>query len=208
MRVLSTILLACAGAPTQAASTDEVPQLAEPVPEGRAEAILAGGCFWCMESAFEAIEGVDDAVSGYTGGRLENPTYQSVGSGLTGHAEAIRVIYDPAVVSYAQLLDAFWVNIDPTQANGQFCDRGTQYRSALFPRDASEQALAESSRDAAAATLGQTVVTTIEPFADFYVAETYHQDFYKKKPAHYQRYRLGCGRDARLQELWGDRAAH
>lgn len=208
MRILLTMLLACAGAPSSAAPTDEVPQLAEPVPEGRAEAVLAGGCFWCMESAFEKLDGVDDAVSGYIGGHMANPTYYAVGSGLTGHTEAIRVIYDPTKVTYAQLLDLFWVNIDPTQANGQFCDKGSQYRSALFPRNDAEKALAEQTKAQAEATLGQKVVTTIEPWADFYVAETYHQDFYKKNPAHYQRYRLGCGRDARLAELWGDAASH
>jgi peptide-methionine (S)-S-oxide reductase len=135
------------------------------------------------------------------------PTYRQVSSGQTSHYEALRVVYDPQKVSLGQLLEVFWRNIDPTQADGQFCDKGKQYRSAVFVSDPKELSLVEDSRAAAAAKLGTAVVTQVLPKADFWLAEEYHQDFYQKKPEHYMRYRLGCGRDRRLLELWG-RAGH
>ena len=194
---LCTVLFACGR--DASAGTEPAP----PVAEGQKVAVFAGGCFWCVEKDFEKLDGVIAAESGYTGGKEEAPTYEDVGYHRTSHLEAVRVVYDPDKIDYPTLLDYFWHSIDPTQANGQFCDKGSQYRSALFPRNDEEKALAEKTRAEAEATLGQKVVTTIEPWADFYVAESYHQDFYKKNPAHYQRYRLGCGRDARLEELWG-----
>jgi len=167
-------------------------------------ATFAGGCFWCMEPPFDALDGVKSTVSGYTGGRLENPTYEQVSSGGTGHYEAIRIEFDPEKVSYQELLEVFWVNIDPTDGAGQFCDRGDQYRSAIFyhteeqrqAAHASKKKLKESER------LSKSVVTPIEPAATFYVAEDYHQDYYKKNPIRYKFYRTGCGRDRVLKKLW------
>lgn len=176
-------------------------------PEGRAEAIFAGGCFWCMEGPFEAIDGVDSVLSGYTGGAVRAPTYEAVSSGRTGHAEAVRVLYDPSRVTYERLLEVFWHNIDPTQAGGQFCDRGTQYRSSIFAVDAEQRRLAEASKANVARQLGQAIVTTIHEAEPFWVAEDYHQDFHHTHPARYQSYRRGCGRDRRLRALWGTAAA-
>ncbi len=181
---------------------------APPPPPGRAVAIFAGGCFWCMEGPFEAVPGVDSVTSGYTGGAEPHPTYDEVGSGRTGHAEAVRVIFDPARVTSAQLLEVFWHNVDPTQRDGQFCDHGRQYRTGVFVLDAEQRRLAEASRAAASRALGRELVTEITDAGPFWVAEDYHQDFYRTHTAHYQRYRLGCGRDARLRALWGDSAAH
>jgi peptide-methionine (S)-S-oxide reductase len=172
-------------------------------PAGRAEAIFAGGCFWCMEAPFESVEGVDAVLSGYTGGHVDSPAYEEVSRGGTGHLESVRVVYDPSRVSYAALLDVYVHNIDPTQANGQFCDHGNQYRSAIFVHDAAERRLAEQALEQAHARLGRTIVTEIHPVGPFWVAEGYHQDFYRTHPARYTSYRNGCGRDARLRELWG-----
>jgi len=181
---------------------------APPVPAGRAEAIFAGGCFWCMEAPFEQLRGVDSVTSGYTGGRERGPTYQQVSAGATGHAEAVRVIFDPAQISYARLLEVYWRNVDPTQADGQFCDHGGQYRTAIFVVDAEQRRLATASREQAARTLGRRIVTAIEDATTFWVAEDYHQDFHRTNPARYRSYRAGCGRDARLRELWGPSQAH
>ena len=180
---------------------------APPLEDGQAETIFAGGCFWCMESSLEKLPGVIDVVSGYTGGPGK-VNYQQIGTGRTGHYEAVRVIYDPTKTDYPTLLDAFWHNIDPTQGNGQFCDRGPQYRSAIFVDDPEQKALAEKTKAEAGETLNADIVTEILPISTFWVAEEYHQDFYKKKPVHYTRYRTGCGRDARLKQLWGDAAGH
>ncbi|MEO5988534.1 MAG: peptide-methionine (S)-S-oxide reductase MsrA [Candidatus Eisenbacteria bacterium] len=168
-------------------------------------AVFAGGCFWCMETAFEGLPGVITAVSGYTGGHTKNPTYEEVGSHTTGHLESVLVTYDPARVTYAQLLSRFWHSIDPTQSDGQFCDRGDSYESAIFVQGAEQQRLAEASKSAIARSgvLHGQIVTAIRPFAVFYPAEDYHQDFYKKDPLRYRTYRAGCGRDLRLQQLWG-----
>ena len=200
MRVLFlAIMMAC----TQPATADSPTQKAAPLAAGMAEAIFAGGCFWCMEGPFDKVPGVQETWSGYTGGPEVGATYKQVSAGLTGHYEALRVVYDPSQVSYARLLEVFWRNIDPTQADGQFCDRGKHYRSAVFASDPAEVAAAKASRSAAARKLVQAIVTEILPKADFWLAEEYHQDFYKKNPAHYMRYRMGCGRDRRLLELWG-----
>lgn len=170
-----------------------------------AEAVLAGGCFWCLEEAMEKVPGVISAVSGYTGGRIKNPTYEQVSSGGTGHIEAVRITYDPSKVTYAQLLEAFWRNIDPLDDGGQFCDRGEQYRAAIFVGNAAERATAEQSKRAieASGKLKQRVVTAIHSAAPFYEAEAYHQDYYKKNPVRYRFYKLSCGRASRLDAIWG-----
>ena len=172
-------------------------------------ATFAMGCFWCGETQFETLPGVKSVVSGYAGGPEQRPTYEQVSAGATGHYEAIQITFDPAVTSYAKLLDLFWRGIDPTQADGQFCDRGRQYRSAVFANDATQKKLAEDSRRAieASKVLKQPIVTEILPAAKFWPAEDYHQDFWKKDPERYRSYRQGCGRDRRLAELWGEKAA-
>jgi methionine-S-sulfoxide reductase len=169
------------------------------------EAIFAGGCFWCLEEAMEKVPGTISVVSGYTGGRLKNPTYEQVSSGGTGHLEAVRVTYDPAKVTYAQLVEAFWHNIDPTDAGGQFCDRGEQYRAAIFVRDADQRAVAEQSKRAieTSGKVKDRIATTIQPASAFYVAEEYHQDYYKKNPVRYRFYKFSCGRAQRLETIWG-----
>jgi len=169
--------------------------------------VLAGGCFWCMEKDFEALEGVEEAVSGFTGGTAENPTYRG---DHTGHYEAVKITYDPDVVSYQDLLDHFWVNVDPFDARGQFCDKGPSYLGAVFVADDEERRLAEQSRQRVVERFPeQTVVTPILPAATFYPItgdEIHHQDFYKKSPVRYNAYRWGCGRDKRLEEIWGEDA--
>ena len=177
------------------------------VPDGpRAEAVFAGGCFWCTESDFEKIDGVIEAVSGYTGGKKPNPTYKQVASGATRHAEAVKVVYDPDRISYAELLDIFWRSVDPTDDGGQFVDRGHQYRSAIFYASEEERRLAEDSRDrlAASGRFDRPIVTEIVPLGPFYVAEEYHQDYYKKNPIRYDWYRTGSGRDQFLANTWRD----
>jgi len=167
-------------------------------------AIFAGGCFWCIEADFEKLPGVLAAESGYTGGRTANPSYEQVSAGNTGHTEAIRVSYDPQRVSYPQLLDYFWRHIDPTVRNRQFCDVGTQYRSGIYWQNETERKAAESSRDALLAS-GKLphIETEIATATTFYPAEEYHQDYYKKNPIRYAYYRQGCGRDARVKQIWG-----
>jgi peptide-methionine (S)-S-oxide reductase len=167
-------------------------------------AIFAGGCFWCIEADFEKLPGVLAAESGYTGGRTANPSYEQVSAGNTGHTEAIRVSYDPQRVSYPQLLDYFWRHIDPTVRNRQFCDVGTQYRSGIYWQNEAERKAAESSRDALLAS-GKLphIETEIVAASTFYPAEEYHQDYYKKNPIRYAYYRQGCGRDARVKQIWG-----
>ena len=172
----------------------------------RRRAICAGGCFWCMEPPFEQVDGVFSVRSGYTAGRTESPTYEQVSGGRTGHTEAVEIEYDPSRVTYEQLLDLFWHNVDPLTANAQFCDHGPQYRSGIYPRTAEERVAAERSRDAVARTLGREVVTEIVDATTFHAAEEYHQDYYKKNPVRYKFYRGSCGRDARLRELWGKAA--
>jgi peptide-methionine (S)-S-oxide reductase len=179
---------------------------APPLEEGQAEAIFAGGCFWCVETAFEGLDGVISVTSGYTGGHAEHPTYEQVGAHLTGHYEAVRVIYDPNETTYARLLEVFWHNIDPTQEDGQFCDRGDSYRSAIFVRSDEERRLATETKEEVAETLGEDVATAILDASTFWVAEDYHQDFYRKNPTRYHSYRQGCGRDRRLREIWGQSA--
>jgi peptide-methionine (S)-S-oxide reductase len=167
-------------------------------------ATFAGGCFWCMEPPFDEIDGVISTTSGYTGGETKNPTYEQVSAGSTGHAEAVRIVYDPAKVSYAALLDVFWKNIDPLARDRQFCDSGKQYRSAIFYHDTTQKKLAEISRQALEKARGWKITTEIIPAGPFYPAEAYHQDYYRKNPLRYKFYRNGCGRDQRLRELWGE----
>lgn len=170
-----------------------------------AKATFAGGCFWCMEPPFDKLDGVISTTSGYTGGHKENPTYEQVSSGTTGHAEAIQVIYDPDKITYDQLLDVFWRNIDPTDKGGQFCDRGSQYRTAIFYHDDEQKRLAERSRQAVIESTGfKAIATEITAASAFYPAEEYHQDYYKKNPVRYKFYRYSCGRDKRLKELWAN----
>ena len=176
------------------------------VEAGQREAIFAGGCFWCMEKLFEHYDGVLSVQSGYTGGPEKAPTYKQVAGHRTGHLEAIRVVYDPSRITYADLLGSFWHNIDPTDDTGQFCDKGHQYTTAIFTGDAEERKLAEASKKRAAETLGQEILTDIRDAEVFWLAEDYHQDYYKKNPGNYSRYRAGCRRDARLKQLWGDQA--
>lgn len=170
------------------------------------EAVFAGGCFWCLEGPFDALPGVLATEAGYTGGQTPNPTYEQVSSGTSGHLEAMRVVYDPELVDFAKLLDVFWRNIDPTDAGGQFCDRGPQYRSAVFFADEAEESIARASKAQLEEARGFKVATEILPRSEFYAAEEYHQDYYKKNPLRYHFYRQGCGRDKRLKQLWGAEA--
>jgi len=168
-------------------------------------ATFAGGCFWCMESPFEKLEGVKEVISGYTGGKKENPTYEEVSAGTTGHAEAIQITYDPAKITYAKLLDVFWKQINPADAGGQFADRGSQYRSAIFYHNNEQKQLAVQSKEQLqkSGRFQQPIATEILPASRFYPAEDYHQDYYKKNPANYKRYRNGSGREQFLEKTWG-----
>jgi peptide-methionine (S)-S-oxide reductase len=168
-----------------------------------AKATFAGGCFWCMEPPFDALDGVVSTTSGYTGGHTANPTYEQVSAGKTGHAEAVEIVYDPRKVTYARLLEVFWRNIDPLTANAQFCDVGSQYRAVIFVHDATQRKLAEASKDAVAQRLQKPIVTEITAASQFWPAEEYHQDYYKKNPIRYKFYRTSCGRDRRLEAIWG-----
>jgi peptide-methionine (S)-S-oxide reductase len=168
-----------------------------------ATATFAGGCFWCMEPPYDEIDGVISTISGYIGGTKKNPTYEQVTTGTTGHAEAVQITYDSSKVTYEKLLDVFWRNIDPLTANAQFCDHGSQYRSAIFYHDETQKRLAEKSKQTVQQRFKQPVVTEIVPATQFYAAEDYHQDYYKKNSIRYKIYRYGCGRDQRLEELWG-----
>jgi methionine-S-sulfoxide reductase len=175
-----------------------------------ATATFAGGCFWCTQSDFDKVDGVVSTRVGYTGGHTVNPSYEQVSAGGTGHRESIEVRFDPSRVSYTQLLDYFWKNIDPTDAAGQFCDKGEQYRSAIFYHDATQQRLAEASKQALEKShrFAAPIATDILPASTFYPAEDYHQDYYKKSALRYKFYRFSCGRDQRLEQLWGASAKH
>jgi peptide-methionine (S)-S-oxide reductase len=181
--------------------------LGESDKSGLAKATFAGGCFWCMEPPFDKLEGVVETTSGYTGGRQTNPTYEQVSSGGTGHFEALQIDYDPEKVSYSKLLEVFWLNVDPTDPAGQFCDRGEQYRTAIFYHSDEQRRLAEESKKKLkeSGRLPKDVVTPILPASTFYIAEEYHQDYYKKNPIRYKFYRTSCGRDRVLRGLWGEK---
>ena len=176
-------------------------------PAPREVATFAGGCFWCMEGPFDSLPGVISVTSGYTGGHVTNPTYEQVSAGGTGHRESVEIVFDPTKITYAKLLDVFWHNVDPTDNDGQFCDKGSQYRSAIFYHDETQKRLAEESKAAVVKKLGR-VYTDIVPASIFWRAEDYHQHFYKKNPVRYHFYRFNCGRDQRLKALWGSAAGH
>ncbi|MEO1582146.1 MAG: peptide-methionine (S)-S-oxide reductase MsrA [Pseudomonadota bacterium] len=208
-RFLSTLAIAAValaalllntGAQSDAASQSD---RATSEPGDVAVAIFAGGCFWCMEPPFDKLPGVLETTSGYTDGEVENPTYKQVSAGRTGHTEAVEIRYDPTKVSYEELLAVFWKNIDPLAVDRQFCDRGSQYRSGIYYASEQEKALAEASAARVAAQFDKPIATEIKPASEFYAAEEYHQDYYLKNPIRYKFYRRGCGRDARLEELWG-----
>jgi peptide-methionine (S)-S-oxide reductase len=186
----------------QTGSTNSTP------PPQTAKATFAGGCFWCVESDFDKIDGVISTISGYTGGRTANPTYEQIGTKTTGHYEAVEIVFDPKKVSYEQLLGYFWRTIDPTDKDGQFCDKGAPYRTAIFAHDAAQLAAAQASRETLTKTkpFAAPIVTEIIAATTFYPAETYHQDYYTKNPVRYKYYRTSCGRDARVKQLWGDQA--
>lgn len=177
-------------------------------PPAQRTALFAGGCFWSMQKAFDGVPGVAGVTAGYAGGTLKDPTYEQVETGRTGYAESVQVIYEPAKITYDSLLQVYWHHIDPTTPNQAFCDRGPQYRSIIFYGDADQQRAAETSKTALdrSGRFRTPVVTAIQPVSPFYAAEEYHQQFYKKNPVRYEAYRIGCGRDARLKELWGDLA--
>lgn len=177
-------------------------------PEHTATATFAGGCFWCMEPPFDALDGVISTTSGYTGGHEKNPTYRSVSAGGTGHAESVQVVYDPDQITYEKLLDVYWHNIDPTVKDQQFCDHGHQYRTAIFYDGEEQKAAAEASKARLdeKRPFKEKIVTEIVAAGEFYPAEDYHQNYYKKNPVRYKFYRTSCGRDRRLHELWGDAA--
>lgn len=201
--LLSCVVVSMAAVSAQAAEGDAK---LEP---GTARATFAGGCFWCMEAPFRKLDGVVAVTSGYTGGHVPNPTYRQVSSGQTGHAEAIEVIYKPAKISYDKLLDVFWHNIDPTTPERQFCDSGNQYRTEIFVHDATQKKLAEASRAALqkSGVLGNAqIATAISDAKPFYAAEEYHQYYYRKQELRYRLYREQCGRDQRLQQLYGKKA--
>lgn len=210
---LPLLVAACGGgAESEAERTVAV---AEPAAPARQEipagvpldtAVFGGGCFWCVEEAFDKAEGVVATVSGYTGGQVANPTYEQVSSGGTGHVEVVQVVYDPSKIGYEQLLNVFWRNVDPVTPNQQFCDRGAQYRSAIFYQDEEQRRMADSSRVALerSGRFREPIVTEVLPGAPFYRAEEYHQDYYTKNPIQYRFYKTSCGRERRLDELWGE----
>ena len=173
----------------------------------RAVATFAGGCFWCMEPPYDKLAGVISTTAGYAGGPERDPSYRDVAGGMTGHAEVVQVVYDPAQVSYETLLRVFWRNIDPFAVDRQFCDSGPQYRSAIFYHDESQRAAAQASMAEVAARFGAAIATRVEPVGDtFHVAEDNHQDYYLKNPVRYRYYRFNCGRDRRLEQIWGEEA--
>jgi len=206
-----TVALSIVGALAFAALAARQPAVraagtAQPAPSpGLARATFAGGCFWCMEPPYEKLPGVVEVISGYTGGRQPNPTYEEVSSGGTGHLEAVQVVYDPARVSYAKLLEVFWRNVDPTTPNRQFCDVGEQYGTAILYDDEEQKRLALESKAQLERSkpFAQPIVTPVLAASEFYRAEEYHQDYYKKNPVRYRLYRFNCGRDRRLTQLWG-----
>jgi peptide-methionine (S)-S-oxide reductase len=178
--------------------------------DGEAVATFAGGCFWCMEPPYDKLDGVRATISGYAGGTTVDPTYREVSSGGTGHAEVVQITYDPARVTYEQLLEVFWHNVDPLDAGGQFCDRGSQYRTGIFVHDEEQRRLAEASKQAleGSGRFEQPIVTEIVEAGPFYPAEDYHQDYYEKNPIRYKFYRWNYGRDQRLAQLWGEQPTH
>ena len=204
MKLSSFIAIIACNTALAGAVHAEAPATPTVVPAGAATAVFAGGCFWCIESDFEKLPGVIEVESGYTAGKTANPSYPQVSAGGTGHTEAVRVIYDPRKVSYPQLVEYFWRHIDPTVKDRQFCDVGSQYRSGIYWANDEERKTVEASRDALIKSgKFKTIHTELAPASTFWMAETYHQDYYKKNPIRYSYYRKSCGRDARVQEVWG-----
>ena len=181
-------------------------QAKAPAATETAKATFAGGCFWCMEPPFDKLDGVISTISGYAGGKKKNPTYEEVSAGNTGHAEVVQITYDPKKITYEKLLEVFWRNVDPLTPNRQFCDVGSQYRTAIFYHDETQKRLAEESKKALAKRFKEPIVTEIVAASEFYPAEDYHQDYYTKNPLRYKYYRYNCGRDQRLEALWGPAA--
>ena len=203
--VLATLAAGCGTSePLPAAG----PTVGTEAPASTERVVFAGGCFWCMEKPFEELEGVYSVVSGFAGGTVANPTYDQVAAKGTGHYEVVEVVYDPAVVPYDTLLQVYWHNVDPLDDGGQFCDRGTPYRPAIFVNDDEQRAAAEATKAQLSERFGETIRVPILDAAPFYAAEDYHQDFYRTNPGRYTSYRAGCRRDARLDQLWGDAAGH
>jgi peptide-methionine (S)-S-oxide reductase len=196
-------LAAVAGAALIAAAASLAARESKAQGAGAETAIFAGGCFWCVEEAFDKVPGVVETTSGYTGGHVENPTYEQVTAKGTGHKEAVRVRYYPAQVTYAELLDVFWRNVDPFDAAGQFCDKGESYKSAIFVADDAQRKLAAETRQAVEKRFGREVATEIEPAAAFWPAEGYHQNYHNTNPLQYKFYKWNCGRAQRLQQVWG-----
>ena len=180
--------------------------LQPPPAAGLKTAAFAGGCFWCMEHPFDSLPGVTSVISGYTGGKVQNPHYEQVSEGSTGHRESVQVTYDPTKVEYAKLLEVFWRNIDPLDARGQFCDKGMQYTTAIYAADDEQRAAADASLTDMQHRFAGKVATVVEPTGPFWRAEDYHQGYYKTNPLHYKFYRWSCGRDARLDSVWGKEA--
>ncbi len=206
---LSVLLLGLGSAGCNAKDANETPSNDTTIHDTKYEkATFAGGCFWCMEPPFDEIPGVISTTSGYTGGSEVNPTYKQVSYGKTGHTEAVQVVYDPAIVTYAQLLEVFWMNIDPTDPDGQFVDRGKQYRPGIFYHNREQKTLALGSRDklGKSGRFNKPIATEITEATEFYPAEEYHQDFYKKSPLRYKSYRYGSGRDQFIERVWGNTA--
>ncbi len=203
--LLLAVFTACAAAAVHGQDTTPAPSPVPVAPEVQ-RAYFAGGCFWCMQYAFDRVPGVAKTVVGYTGGKSAAPEYEEVSTGSTGHAESIEVQYDPGKVTYSQLLDVFWKNIDPTTLNRQFADHGTQYRTAIFYRDDSEKQTAEASKAALekSGKYSKPIVTEITKVGAFYPAEEYHQEYYRKNPDHFQRYEVGSGRAGYIKKMWGE----
>jgi peptide-methionine (S)-S-oxide reductase len=207
-RFAAMLLIAVGGAALAQGSTPTAPAQAPAAAAGTQKAVFAGGCFWCVEADFDKVDGVLSTTSGYTGGNVANPTYEQVSAKHTGHAEAVEIVFDPKKVSNEKLVEHFWHTIDPTTKDRQFCDAGSPYRTAIFAQDAAQLRIAQASKAALEKSkpFKEPIVTEVVMGGPFYAAEDYHQDYYKKNPVRYNYYRLSCGRDARIKELWGSLA--
>jgi peptide-methionine (S)-S-oxide reductase len=202
---VGVVLLACTS--SSDAEDTTVPSPDAPIPAAVADtATFAGGCFWCMEPPYDKIDGVASTTSGFAGGEVVDPSYREVASGATNHTEVVQVVYDSTKVDYERLLRVYWHNVDPFDGTGQFCDRGSQYRPAIFTHSDRQRRLAEQSKATVAARFDQSIAVEVQSLDAFYPAEAYHQNYYQKNPTDYERYRRGCGRDARLREIWGEAA--
>ena len=203
--ITGLLLLACTPSSGDSDAPESDPEVNLPAAVADT-ATFAGGCFWCMEPPYDKVDGVEATISGFSGGSMENPSYKEVAYGKTNHTESIQVIYDSTKVSYRRLLQIYWHNVDPFDGTGQFCDRGSQYRPAIFAHNAEQRRLAKKGKSTVAAQFSTPIAVEIHDYKAFYTAEKYHQNYYKKNPGEYKNYRQGCGRDARLKEIWGDAA--